>query len=316
MEIKRFDPNADLGKLEAYLRDEYLHHGKVRSWLPQRLHDILYRMGAQEECNGSQRSADYIFLWEEDEKIVACILPDGENIYISIRDGYEALLCSIVVFSEEHCLPLFRKPDDGSVKFWIAINDRSEYMREFLARSGYTEYPEKEYCSCTCPMDTNAAVALPQGFQLLYGDTYAYEEKKWSALRLGFHPEHEAPDYSADMRPYHARKSSSMYPDSFECLVVEEGTQDKNEVCSYCFVYVDKASETALIEPVSTRQAYRRRGFATALMHGALLRCRQMGIKKCYVNSFGSRKDFYTRAGFPVESTVSFWHKVIRPEDR
>lgn len=316
MEIKRFNPDVDLATLEAYLRNEYLLHGEVHSWLPQRLHDIIYRMVAQEESCGSKRSADYIFLWEEDGKIVACILPDGENIYISIRDGYEQLLSAVVVYSEEQCLPLFHRADDGAVKFWVAINDRSLYMREYLARAGYTEYPEKEYCSCACPMDTNPAVVLADGFRLLYGDAYADEEKKWSALRLGFHPDLEAGDHKTDMRPYHARKSSSMYPDSFECLVVEAGAHEKNEVCSYCFVYVDRASKTALIEPVSTRQAYRRKGFGTALMQGVLLRCRQMGIEKCYVNSFGSRKDFYARAGFPVESSVSFWHKVIRQKDR
>ena len=103
-----------------------------------------------------------------------------------------------------------------------------------------------------------------------------------------------------------------MYKDSFECLVVDENSEDRNDVCAYCFVYVDKPSKTALIEPVSTREKYRRKGIGTALMHGVMLRCKEMGIEKCYVNSFGWRKKFYNAAGFITEETIGFWYKTLR----
>ncbi|MBR3437136.1 MAG: hypothetical protein IKG97_05215 [Lachnospiraceae bacterium] len=46
-------------------------------------------------------------------------------------------------------------------------------------------------------------------------------------------------------------------------------------------------------------------------MHGALRRLRQLGIEKCYVDSFGSRKDFYHSAGFHVENSICFWYKTF-----
>ncbi|MBR2671336.1 MAG: hypothetical protein IKE27_03975, partial [Oscillospiraceae bacterium] len=100
MEIRRFVEEKDLGRLEEYLRDRYLESGNTVSWLPERLHDILYRVAALEADDGGKRSRDYIYLWEEDGDIVACILPDGENIYTSIRNGYEYLFPSMVDFSE------------------------------------------------------------------------------------------------------------------------------------------------------------------------------------------------------------------------
>lgn len=42
------------------------------------------------------------------------------------------------------------------------------------------------------------------------------------------------------MRPYAARKASSLYQDSFECIVIDKHAQETNNVCAYCFVYVDK----------------------------------------------------------------------------
>lgn len=113
------------------------------------------------------------------------------------------------------------------------------------------------------------------------------------------------------MNPYESRKKSSMYSDRFECLVIDENASDKNNVCAYSFVYVDKLSETAFIEPVSTREKYRHKGIGTAMMHGVLLKCKEAGVKKCYVNSYDWRKKFYNAAGFTTEDSIGFWHKKI-----
>ena len=312
MQVVKFDLNKDLCRLEAYLGDRYFESRHAVSWLPERLHDLIYRVGAQETAEGREKSADHIYLWEDNGEIAACILPDGENIYVSMKNGFERLFPSMIGFSEEHCRSLFAKAEDGSVKFWVAASESLAYMQETLAELGYSPYAEKEYMSCVLPMEVDCSIGLPDGFRFYYGEEYPNEENKWSALRLGFHPDYESPDYRADMHPYMARKNSSMYRDSFECVIVDENTARGNDVCAYCFVYVDKRTKTALIEPVSTREPYRRKGFGTAMMHGAIRRCKGLGIEKCYVDSFGWRKDFYAAAGFFTEDRVGFWYKTLR----
>ena len=311
LRVIKFQAERDLDRLEAYLRDRYFARLEADSWLPERLHDLIYRVGAQEADEGRKRSADHIFLWEDNEELAACVLPDGENIYVSVKEGREPLFPSMVTFGEKSCRPLFAPGEDGSVKLWFAVSDAFPYMRRILAESGYREYPEKEYMLCVSPQNAAPVVELPDGFRFLYGEDCPDEEKKWSALRLGFHPEYEAPDYRASMHPYESRKQSSLYADSFECVVTDEEASEENEICAYCFVYVDRQTKTALIEPVSTREKYRHRGVGTALMHGAVLRCRQLGVEKCYVDAFGRRKDFYLSAGFSVEGSCSFWYKTL-----
>ena len=311
MKVVKFESNSDLDRLEAYLRDRYFESGHAISWLPARLQDLIYRVGVQKMSEGREKSVDHIYLWEENGEIAACILPDGENIYMSIKNGFERLFPSMVDFSEKNCRSLFARAEDGSVKFWVAVSDSLAYAQEALVRLGYSKYAEKEYLNCVFPRETDFSIELPDGFRFLYGEKYPNEENKWSALRLGFHPDDESPDYKADMRPYMTRKNSSMYQDSFECVIVDENTKRGNDVCAYSFVYVDKRTGTALIEPVSTRKAYRRKGLGTAMLHGAILRCKKLGIEKCYVDSFGWRKDFYTAAGFITEDSVSFWYKTL-----
>ena len=75
---------------------------------------------------------------------------------------------------------------------------------------------------------------------------------------------------------------------------------------------MDTVTKTALIEPVSTREKYRRKGIGTALMHGAILKCREKGVEKCYVNSYDWRRKFYNAAGFITEDSIGFWHKLLK----
>lgn len=43
MTIKRFNIDEYLEKLEEYLRYQYLENKNMSSWLPERLHDLIYR---------------------------------------------------------------------------------------------------------------------------------------------------------------------------------------------------------------------------------------------------------------------------------
>ena len=62
MTVRKFSFASDLAKLETYLREQYLVNRNMCSWLPERLHDLIYRVGAQEADEGRERSADYLFL--------------------------------------------------------------------------------------------------------------------------------------------------------------------------------------------------------------------------------------------------------------
>ena len=311
MLIKKFDLESDLIKLEEFLRNQYLENKNMTSWLPQRLHDLIYRLDVQYIDMGKLKSSDYIFLWEDNNKIVGCILPDGDAIYVSIKNGYEDLFQSVVCYAEENCKPLFKKKDDGSIDFLIISNDSLKYRKNYLEKNGYLRQQEEDYDNYICPQKIDVSIDLPEGYKLVYGDEYTNEVNKWSACNLGFHPELEDPNYRNDMSAYNSRKESSMYKDSFECMVIDENADEKNDVCSYCFVYLDKKSKTAFIEPVSTREKYRHKGIGTAMMHGVILKCKDLGIEKCYVNSYDWRKKFYNAAGFTTEDTIGFYYKKI-----
>ena len=311
MIIKRFNVEEDLDKLEEFLRNQYFENKNMTSWLPERLHDGIYRMNAQQEDKGKEKSSDYFFLWEENDEIVGCILTDTDTIHIFIKNGYEELYEEMVKYAEDNCRPLFDVGEDGNIDFCVILHDSLKDRVEILKKLGYEKQQGEDYDNYVYPQETSFSIDLPDGFKLVYGDEYTDEVNKWSACSMGFHPEYESPDYRNSMSAYNLRKESPLYKDSFECLVIEEDCKEPNNVCSYCFVYVDKNSKTAFIEPVSTREKYRHKGIGTAMMHGVILKCKELGVEKCYVNSYDWRRKFYNAAGFITEDSIGFWTKKI-----
>jgi len=84
-DIKNFDTKNDFNRLEDFLRSQYFENKNMTSWLPERLHDVIYRMDTQLVDNGKEKSSDYFFLWEENDEIIGCILTDTDTVHIFIK---------------------------------------------------------------------------------------------------------------------------------------------------------------------------------------------------------------------------------------
>lgn len=310
MQIRKFCMDTDFNRIDDFLRQQYYENRNMTSWLPQRFHDLVYRVDTQYvEKPGGLASKDFIYMWKERGKIVACILPDSDVIYMSIQRGYENLFPEILTFAEKNHTALSTKAEDGFADFVVGANDSLHYRTKVLREHGYSRQAEQDFDNYCCPLDETRQLVLPHGFRLVYGDDVADEYDKWSSCDKGFHPEYEDdPNFKESMKAYNERKKSYLFGDSFECLTVT----DAGCICSYSFCYVDKTTSTAFIEPVSTRQKYLKKGLGSAMMLGIILKLKSIGIKKCYVNSYDWRRKFYNVAGFRTEDSISFWHKSIK----
>jgi predicted acetyltransferase len=86
---------------------------------------------------------------------------------------------------------------------------------------------------------------------------------------------------------------------------------DDGDICTYCFCYVNKEISTAFIEPVCTREKYRKQGLSRQMLYGVIIRLKELGIKNAYINSYDWRRKVYNSAGFETEDSIGFWHKKI-----
>ena len=311
MEVKRFNFEKDYNEVIKFLRDNYKENKNMVSWLPQRFDDLIYRIDTlYHDERGEERSSDYIFLFEENDNIVATIFPDGDSFNSCIKNGYENIFNEMLDVGERELRPLFHKEEDGTINFLVVSHDSLKYQQDELIKRGYVKDEAGDYDNVQHPLETNYVIELPEGFKQVYGEELD-ETMKCTACHFGFHPEDDNGVLTVKPREgflsYQGRKKSQFYKDSFESLIVT----DDCDICSYCFCYVDKETSTAFVEPLSTREKYRRMGFAKQMLYGVANRLKEMGIENMYINSFDWRVNVYRSAGFKTEDTISCWHKKI-----
>ncbi len=316
MNIKQYSPKEDYDRIIDFLTEQYKINHNMTCWLPQRFDDLIFRIDTlHHDERGLERSSDYIFIFEENDDIVGLILPDGDSFNSCIKTGYDDIFPYMLNLAETELLPLFHADANGEISFLVVSHDSLTYQAEELKRRGYVRDAAGDYDNVARPLETNCTIELPDGFRQVYGYDYP-DIVKMRACHYGFHPADDDGDlykeYAEGTKSYHTRKQSRYFQDSFESLVVT----DSGDICSYSFCYVDKETSTAFVEPVSTREQYRRQGLCKAMMQGVFLKCKEMGIKRAYVNSYDWRKRVYNSAGFETEDSIGFWFKKIKTKPR
>lgn len=312
MTVKKFEIKEDYERVSGFLTDCYRHNKNMVCWLPERFDDLLLRIDTlYRDERGQKASSDYIYIFEEDHEIVGVIIPDGDSFNSCIKRGYEYIFGDMLDLAEKELQPLFEWDQNREIDFLVISHDSLKYQTIELSKRGYLKDNAEDYDNVQHPMETHYHICLPNGFQQIYGHGLD-ENSKAKACHYGFHPEDDDDILTGKFREgilsYQARKQSRFYKDSFESIVV---TGD-NDICSYCFCYVNQELSTAYIEPVCTREKYRGMGLCRQMLYGVINRLKAMNIENAYINSYDWRKTVYNRCGFETEDSIGFWHKKIQ----
>ncbi len=257
-----------------------------------------------------EKSQDYTFIFEENDEIIGLILPDGDSFNSCIKKGYENIFGTMIELAEKELLPLFEKDEDGKINFLVIAHDSLEYQAEELLHRGYKKDLAEDYDNVQHPLEKDYIINLPKGYKQVYGDELD-ENMKAKACHYGFHPVDDdgilTGPFKEGALAYQGRKKSRYYKDSFESLIIT----NEGDICTYCFCYVDKETSTAFIEPVCTRERYRRQGLCKQMLYGVIIKLKEMNIQNAYINSYDWRRKVYNSAGFETEDSIGFWTKKI-----
>lgn len=285
--------NNDYDKCIEFLRNEYNENKDENSWLAQRFEDMDYRVNVLEtEERGKADWKDRIHIWEEDGRIVAiCIGECGNEAWMHIHNGYEFLFDEMLDFAEKSV-----HDNSGLV---VYATKSQKYKEEALLRRGYIKNLNSEEITSMkrAKCDKKYEIVLPEGFTLIIGTKGLNHKQILNACGYGFHPDMEGTkqDYGELDPSWASREKAPMFNYDYEVVT----KAPNGEIASYSYVWVDKATNTGYIEPVSTRLKYRKLGLGKAMQQGILNLLADEKVEYCYVNPYGESRDkFYTSCGY------------------
>lgn len=239
-------------------------------------------------------SLSRIGIWEDGGQIVALATYEGNfgEAYFCVDERYADLKGEMLA----HARATMGK--DGHILALIPDTD-GDFQRTAFAM-GFRPTQQKE---CTAVLDISPETvrySLPEGYSVKsLADEYdlgKYHRVLWKGFNHGDNP----PDTPEELE---SRRIALSGP-SVNLNLNIAAVAPNGEFVSYCGMWYEPGTDSALVEPVATDPAYRRMGMGRAAVLEAVKRCGELGAKRAFV---GSSQQFYYSIGFYPYCTETFW---------
>ena len=159
MKVKRFNRVEDYERIIDFLTEQYKINKNMVCWLPQRFDDLIYRIDVlHHDERGLDRDSDYILIFEDNEKIVGVVIPDGGSFNSCIKNGYENIFSQMLDLSEKELQLLFKRDENGDINFLVVSHDSLGYQAEELKKRGYIRDEAGDFDNVQHPLETNYVI--------------------------------------------------------------------------------------------------------------------------------------------------------------
>lgn len=188
--------------------------------------------------------------------------------------------------------------------FGVLILDGDMHMQDIATKHGYFPTQDKE-CDAVIPISgADLSYTLPEGFRITSMkeeyDLFKYGQVLWK----GFN--HEANGEGPFVFENSKNGTEGFERPNVNLELKIAVVAPCGDFVSYCGMWQDARSQSALVEPVATDPAYRKMGLAKAAVLEAVKRCGRLGSKRAFV---GSSQQFYYNIGFRPYATSTWWKK-------
>jgi GNAT superfamily N-acetyltransferase len=210
------------------------------------------------------------------------------------------LIRQMVGWAEEHYSGQAEIPAE-SIGLIVSADD--VMMQRVLTEHGYHYSGETRYAANFRTVDGSLAPPeIADGYEIV-----AMTEDADLVDRVEVHRDVWAPS-KFTLEAYRQLRQAPVYRPDLDMAV---RAPDGRFAC-YLIAWWDPAAKSGLLEPVGARAEYRRLGLTKALIQETLIRLRDMGATRCYVNSRASAvpaNALYRSAGFQRIVDLQSWTK-------
>ena len=303
MNITQISYTPDLyDKMIDFLRNVLMTEKLRTCWLPQKWEYTEFLVNPLNvDWNKFENWHNKIRIWKENKSIVAICHNESDNsAFFEIKSGYEKLYPEMLDWAEQNI----------AKELTVFAMNNLAYQSEMLLHRGYEIVEEPTYQNMQNTKDHHYNPTLPDGFEFVDANDIENVEVRQMAVHRGFHPEDKQinPTYVA---PFIKMETAPMFRKNFEIMI------KKDDACiALTVAWIDKESNTALIEPMSVWPEYQGQGLGKQLMLETLRRLKSAGINTVYVESYNDdRKSFYNKCGFETYDKVLMYKRKAGGRD-
>ncbi len=235
-----------------------------------------------------------IGLWSDGGKVIAAAAYDCEpgKAFLLTLPGYAHLREEMLIYAEDAL--------EKNGKFAVLIPDGDTEFQTIAARRGYAATQDRESEAVFDLKTGDCSYTLPEGYRVTSMketyDLFRYGQVLWK----GFN--HEKNGEGAFVM-------NERFAEEFERPNVNLNLKiaviaPNGDFVSYCGMWQDDASPSALVEPVATDPSYRNMGLGRAAVLEGLRRCAALGARRALV---GSSQQFYYSIGFWPYQNNTWW---------
>jgi predicted N-acetyltransferase YhbS len=219
--------------------------------------------------------------------------------YLQIAPGRDDAIAPLIDWAEHHLGGWSRTLEREALGFWVG-RCRTAQVSE-LQRRGYELTDFTEPTALFDLTDPVEPTPLPAGYRLATLADDNDLRKINQVLWRGFGHGDDAPE---DEIPGRARgqRAPGFRHDRTVVVVAPNG-----DFVSYAGIWFDEWNRSAMVEPVATDPAHRRKGLGRAAVLETVRLAREDGATHAWV---GSEQEFYVSTGFRIACTADLW---LRP---
>ena len=309
--FRRYASEADFWRMREFLRRVFVLNGmRERSWHVARLDYARWHT-----ClNCAEVTLDEVtFLWEEDGKLVAILMPDGgpgeahllvhplrrtTELESEMLDVAEANLCATEPDGARQLIVWSPEADEAR----IALLEQRGYVKDTWAETQWRR-PLDAPIPDASPAPGYTIRALGDGLELL---------ERCYASGLGFHEGdiHTAVENREDPSWYRNIQTAPLYRRDLDLVAVAPD----GAIAAFCTIWFDDVTRSAYFEPVATVPAHRRRGLGRALLTEGLRRVQRIGATWAFVGGYSAAANaLYGSEAGPEHEIYQAWVRKWTP---
>lgn len=283
-QMRAYQAHDDYWRIREFLRELFwINERSQISWHVARW-DYWRWPGAESWGHGPLEGR--VFIWETEEGRMAAVLnPESPgNAFFQIHPGWHTpRLVNAMLDTAETRLATTNEQGQRSLTAWADSQDA--LLQELLARRGYGVGADTEYRHRRDLTQPLPEVTLPPGFTVrALGDREELPARAWYAWKA-FNPATPEEEFvKLGWEWYLDIQRCPLYRRDLDLVVVAPN----GELASFCDIWYDDTSRSAIIEPVATYGPYQRRGLARAVMLEGMRRVQRLGATVIFVSGYSA----------------------------